>query len=254
MLFLQSMQRQREKHKKNKTKPNSLFHLNRQTTWALRKVANLVSRFLNDNTIQKGCSLEQMCLNKNKQTNACPLFKGGESPWDVFALWRQRWPPLLPRDRFPQLNNPRWWLVTFSCRSLQVPDPDRPLWKGSLTGPLAVRSHQLACHRPAVARAQLPVWAVLSTLSNVPPSCCVVTSIWSWRARQISLPVRAPRQALLCKFNYSSVPHYRRPPAPRTGPTLTGSAPSSAPKSTSFILALLGPAIIKAEQLPSAGV
>lgn len=86
-----------------------------------------------------------------------------------------------------QFNSPHWWLVTLSCQSLQVQYPDRPLWKGSLTGPLAVRSHQLACHSPAVARVQLPVWTVLSMLSNVPPSCCVVMSIWSSPARQISM-------------------------------------------------------------------
>lgn len=85
-----------------------------------------------------------------------------------------------------QLSSPHWWLVTLSCQSLQVQFPDRPLWKGSLTGPLAVRSHQLACHSPAVARVQLPVWAVLSMPSDMPPSCCVVTSIWSSPARQIS--------------------------------------------------------------------
>lgn len=134
--------------------------------------------------------------------------------------------------------------MTFSCQSLQVQYPDRPLWKGSLTGPLAVRSHQLACHSPAVARVQLPVWAVLSMLSNVPPSCCMVTSIWSSLARQISMPVRSLQQALLCKFNYSSVPYYCWLTAPRTNLTLTVHIFCS-PKSTSFILALLFPCIIK---------
>lgn len=143
------------------------------------------------------------------------------SLWDVLASWLPQWPPPLAFDRSPQLNDPHWQLVTFSCQSLQVQHPDKPLWKGSLSGSVAVTSHQLACHSPAVARVQLPVWPVLSTLSSVPPSCCVVTSIWSSAARQISVPVRALQQALLCKFNYSSVPYYCCRRAPRTGLTLT---------------------------------
>lgn len=151
-------------------------------------------------------------MGKHRRT----AFPGEGDHREVLALWLSRWPPRLPWDGFPH-----WWLVTFSCRSLQVQYPDRPLWKGSLTGLLAVRSHQLACHRPAVARVQLPVWAVLSMLSYVPPSCCVVTSIWSSPARQISMPVRSLQWALLCKFNYSSVPYYCWLTAPRSNLTLT---------------------------------
>lgn len=68
---------------------------------------------------------------------------------------------------------------------------------------------------------QLTAWALLTMLSNVPPSCCVVTSIWRSPARQISTPVRSFQQALLCKFNYSSVPHYCWLTAPWTNLTLT---------------------------------
>lgn len=165
------------------------------------------------------------CVKKKKIKKASPLWRGGKS----LTLGGVRFVAAVVTTstslrQFLQLNNPHWWLVTFSCRSLQVQYPDRPLWKDSLAGPLAVRSHQLACHSPAVARAQLPVWAVLSMLSNEPPSCCVVTSIWSSLARQISMPVRSLQQALLCKFNYSSVPYYCWLTAPRTNFTLTVSS------------------------------
>lgn len=130
-----------------------------------------------------------LCSNYTKAQSGqvasdCPLWKGGLSLQEVLAHGS---PVATSTSLGLRLNSPHWWLVTLSCQSLQVQNPDRPLWKGSLTGPLAVRSHQLACHSPAVARVQLPVWAVLSMLSNVPPSCCVATSIWSSLARQISM-------------------------------------------------------------------
>lgn len=119
------------------------------------------------------------------------------------------------------LSNPQRWLVTFAtrspCRSSRLTSNMRT----PLTGTWAVRSHQLACQGSASARGQLTAWALLTMLSCVPPSCCVVTSIWSSLARQISMPVRSFQQALLCKFNYSSVPHYCWLTAPWTNLTLT---------------------------------
>lgn len=79
-------------------------------------------------------------------------------------------------------------------------------------------------------RGQLTVWVLLTMLRNVPPSCCVVTSIWRSPARQISGPVRSLQRALLCKFNYSSVPYYRWLTAPSTRLTLTVSSHFYPPK------------------------
>lgn len=94
-----------------------------------------------------------------------------------------------------------------------------------------------ACQKPPAGlpglcncRGQLTVWVLLTMLRNVPPSCCVVTSIWRSPARQISGPVTSLQQALLCKFNYSSVPYYRWLTAPRTNLTLTVSSHFYPPK------------------------
>lgn len=105
----------------------------------------------------------------------------------------------------------------------------RPCRSSTLTGSMKRFSNwAIGCQKPPAGlpglcncTGQLTVWVLLTMLSSVPPSCCVVTSIWRSPARQISTPVRSLQQALLCKFNYSSVPYYCWLTAPRTNLILT---------------------------------
>lgn len=130
-----------------------------------------------------------------------------------------------------------WSILTTLTGDLLHP-PTGPRRSRTLTGRMKSSSSGAAgCQKPPAVlpglrhrRGQLTAWVLLAMLRNVPPSCCVVTSIWRSPARQISGPVSSLQRALLCKFNYSSVPYYCWLTAPRTDLTLTVSSHFYSPK------------------------